>query len=740
VSTNTVEALGDAPVTLSLKEIASWSFGICEGEKPEITASIPALQRGLVWRPHQIELLWDSILRGFPIGVLVVCPKVPSQVRKDDDRGNYHLLDGQQRANAIALGFTDPFPLGEPAGTPSDRPILWLDLKPDLDQSSARSYLVRVTTRAHPWGYTATDAAAPLPISKIRDSLKRIGSDWTNEDYKRPSPNRLWPAAATVPVPLAWLLLAPSDNEEAFWDDLAVRAKANSSSAPWAEAVCRFCADQSASKWKLQILGGIRRASTSKLIVLKAPQELLKVSRQEKTSGAGTEDVTNIEQIFQRLNLQGTPLDPEELSYSMIKAYWPKIADSIDPIAKPRMPQARMVSIAVRAALAHNEDKRGENLPPQPTVSAIRKIAMGRDKTRRNIDNFIAERLENACGLVDRWLQYHPTDNPNGLLPVLVTSIAINSRDVYALLLTFAARMIKDKLDEKELRRWRNPMQVLATVLHWFSEDKKMKAANQVFQHCGSKPTTKTIHEALQRTTETENGHLYRIHSPVKLRDFLKFPRTRFKEWRCSKLIFSGDAKGNAEREKKWTGFLKVIFEQRELLLYSQRHFLAKRFPDYDPARRDLWDEHNRPWDFDHILASAFIQNCRNTNNHAPFRDFSSQWVYTIGNLRACPFEDNRSDQADEARDKIGRSREAESSILSAKDNEQKFLKACEESFLSANEVERFSAGGEVCKDREAAQKFGNTCRQRLLRIYREWYESMGVASLTSKAGRAKTE
>ena len=43
-----------------LKEIASWDKSI-----------IPDLQRGLVWKPRQMELLWDSILRGFPIGSFI---------------------------------------------------------------------------------------------------------------------------------------------------------------------------------------------------------------------------------------------------------------------------------------------------------------------------------------------------------------------------------------------------------------------------------------------------------------------------------------------------------------------------------------------------------------------------------------------------------------------------------------------------------------------------------------------
>jgi hypothetical protein len=39
--------------------------------------------------------------------------------------------------------------------------------------------------------------------------------------------------------------------------------------------------------------------------------------------------IDDIEQIFQRLNRQGTPLDNEELAYSLIKAYWTDVDETI---------------------------------------------------------------------------------------------------------------------------------------------------------------------------------------------------------------------------------------------------------------------------------------------------------------------------------------------------------------------------------------------------------------------------
>lgn len=37
----------------------------------EVTLDIPAFQRGLVWNPAQVEALWDSIMRGIQLAVLL---------------------------------------------------------------------------------------------------------------------------------------------------------------------------------------------------------------------------------------------------------------------------------------------------------------------------------------------------------------------------------------------------------------------------------------------------------------------------------------------------------------------------------------------------------------------------------------------------------------------------------------------------------------------------------------------
>ena len=90
--------------------------------------ALPAIQRELVWQPSQIERLFDSLMRGYPIGAFLfwrVKPKHAKAYKFYDFVLNYHerdarhnqplkvptesdliaVLDGQQRLTALNIGL-----------------------------------------------------------------------------------------------------------------------------------------------------------------------------------------------------------------------------------------------------------------------------------------------------------------------------------------------------------------------------------------------------------------------------------------------------------------------------------------------------------------------------------------------------------------------------------------------------------------------------------------------------------
>ena len=126
-------ALANLCFELPITDIASWQHAQYNSESG-IVASVPALQRGLVWSPQQNELLWDSLMRQIPIGAIILSPM--SLAQSKGIPCTHLILDGQQRCNAIALAF-DKDPFASKCESDKNKTLLWLDLSPDEKGASA---------------------------------------------------------------------------------------------------------------------------------------------------------------------------------------------------------------------------------------------------------------------------------------------------------------------------------------------------------------------------------------------------------------------------------------------------------------------------------------------------------------------------------------------------------------------------------------------------------------------------
>ena len=84
---------------------------------------LPNIQRAFVWKEEQIERLYDSILREYPIGTLLIWKTKDSIKRRkfidvykhsikltdfyhtEDDEVKMLVLDGQQRLQSLFIGL-----------------------------------------------------------------------------------------------------------------------------------------------------------------------------------------------------------------------------------------------------------------------------------------------------------------------------------------------------------------------------------------------------------------------------------------------------------------------------------------------------------------------------------------------------------------------------------------------------------------------------------------------------------
>lgn len=124
-----------------------------DAEDKGVKLGIPAVQRGLVWEPSKIVNLWDSIIKGYPIGIF--------QCYKESDN-QLALIDGQQRLNAICLGYAN-----------TEEAALWVGIDTKQVEKSLKKPHFMLCTSRHPWGYRSTHESAGIALTPYNTSERR---------------------------------------------------------------------------------------------------------------------------------------------------------------------------------------------------------------------------------------------------------------------------------------------------------------------------------------------------------------------------------------------------------------------------------------------------------------------------------------------------------------------------------------------------------------------------------------
>lgn len=607
-------------LSFTIKEISNW--------RVNGRVAIPSLQRGLVWSPNQVELLWDSILRGFPIGAFVFSDAdKTSQQRTSSthEDAEYFLLDGQQRANAISLAF-------ETAESPETEGLLmqtrlWVDLMPDMPIT--RRFMIKATTKSHPWGYKNNDDCGVLPVSEIREAIRQFTqksfSEIKNIDVSELDLKKTWPVQAGCPIPLSTILhlfdfygyefkLFKDKIYEWFQSDENISGKCPS-------AVIGGGIDDEIRKW---------HSALSELLKYRIFANVLPQRTIETEDGDAREDEgSNLESLFTRLNTLGTKISPYDLRYSAIKAYWGDLKEENDRIARTIMPGANLAIFAFRLALsiaAEKTKKEGLSvkLADVPTISRIRKLGLGKDLDKVDdyarsiiLNELYAGRLKQIINDIEGALGVFKIGSTDfsGLPPFLRTSIISESPDVYLFLMVLAYRNVLTLVSSEVIC-------ALATYVHWMSMGSK-------------KVIVDGIYEQLQSNGFSEDSLCKAVGDLVgtKLCPLIK-------------LKLGVDDMGNLS--PIWglplhSDFYSRVSDNKELLIFAEREYFNRNFK-YDPSRIDLNAGHNKPWDYDHIIPQAWTSN----KKVGDFRQNCKYWTWTIGNYAAIPFSINRSKNSQE--------------------------------------------------------------------------------------------
>ena len=170
-------------------------------------------------------------------------------------------------------------------------------------------------------------------------------------------------------------------------------------------------------------------------------------------------------------------IDPDDLQYSMIKAYWPDVRPVIDAIEPRRVPEARLVVLGTRLALSPAlPAQRASPLHSAIGIRELRSFATEGDDGphRQSLRDMLTDLDGNPAGIrpvidmVQNWLSWDAKNRPYGLPPVLVTSIARSSGEAFLLLMWLADRWLAAE-QNPEADGLCQRIIGLATTLHWLA-------------------------------------------------------------------------------------------------------------------------------------------------------------------------------------------------------------------------------------------------------------------------------
>lgn len=555
--------------------------------------TVPNIQRGLVWKPRQIELLWDSILRGFPIGTFTV-------MLKDGADETGELIDGQQRRDAILAAFKEP--------STDSQSVVWIDLGFDKNLVPDRKFGIRVTTKAHPWGYY-------LDGSTLSAEERRRAIEQANET---PGTSKsLWnilnfgpSVQVDLPVPLYYLLSAPEES----------RLEALKSS-------CRQLA-VIAPEWGRRYLKKVDSLADSSIQEILEALYRLPGYAVSATEIDGKED---LEILFERIGIGGTNITQKELAYATMKYYWDSdvLTKVNGEVSEYVMPEPDFAMIVFRTFLSGKD-----NIKDGFSVQEIR--AISRDETRKAIiedvyaQNGVAVRY--AVNTVDKWLL------GSGFPPVIRSEIAIRYSKLYVFLLWIANRQRREGffLSDEYMRALACYLYVCVNEYSARSKE-KYKAWVIEYLYRNLQDIAQDFEKEMTHLLDEMIGLGWCIAPTQNLAGFRAFQNDLFSnQWDYANF-----------NQDPYYDFFSRLFPMNNYSLFVlklfQKDYYKEHFGDYDPSRRDLWADTNRPWDHDHIVPQQWGEDV------GEWSHVVKKLIGSIGNIADIPFELNRSkgDRAD---------------------------------------------------------------------------------------------
>ncbi len=551
---------------------------------------LPTIQRGFVWKPYQIENLWDSLAKNFPIGSFVY----------EKNCEKYQILDGQQRLTAISLVQGKEFFSQKTAKNFR----IFIDMYKAKDTSGKNKFIFRVITNSHPWGYQLNKNTTPLSSADKSDALKRynITGNWFEKSlYEQDNEfPHFWPYDCYMPIPLDFFFNNVEDEKINAWiNTFKIKDEEDSkiTDTPKTKNLKDIC------KNDLYTLDEIRR--------------FLEELREKPLFFQKLGEPDDREELFIRINAGGTPLSSEELNYSLLKSRF----NNREAIERFEKNCANIIrpSKAMLIAFRLYQNKSGDDdYSLDIKTKNFEKLldALSADKLE-DFRIFMTE--ENPGSFITLLQKYkeiirYSNKNTFGLPYPMFVKLGRQAPELVYMLLY---RLFLGK-DNECINNRKSRKKIIAgiTLLYFFYYQSNKRDYAQVFSK---------IYPVLKLKDKISFNDFW--GSLLKERADLLDDDNKidFPDWK-SKQEDINVVKNN-----------RSVFEDRSFLLFAQRKMLYEKFENENELRSFYTlDDTNVPYDDDHILPQSMKRKIKNKNIKTLYE--------TNGNHRFWPYSANRAD------------------------------------------------------------------------------------------------
>lgn len=608
--------------SFSLQHIADWQLN-----PEESLVDLPTIQRGFVWKPKQVEDLWDSLLRGYPIGSFLF-----SQTGE-----KFYLMDGQQRATSIFLGYFNPFNTINTIkawAIKGELPVVWIDIKPESKPINSK-FLIRTVTRSHPWGYQAVNNDTKLSVADRNKALILFKKHpENNTGYTSFKNNTIFPYDCSFPLPLCFFIESESIKE------LKDKAK-------------RYLPEYISTK-----RGGFEnKTSFIELLETDLSRELSYVFKAVKRTNDLTiksniinnrvlneENDTENPILFVRINSAGTPLTGDDLIYSIYKSLFPEARNLIENIGLNFISPTLVLSLVSRIVASDMESKK-----------FVKKMNV-RDFQRRIKNVEFKSRLKKLIETGEIEILFTQaieilSCKQNSLFegeipPVIIKQfIRKNQGELFLFFVYWLHTNKRELTDSIKLK-----MVAKLLVFSWFDFTSFQKLWGFVEKSdFWEEPLNELIwtddHEGFHFLIPPQLLREYYVQ-PLIEQEFIKNNKDRwrlriekegvgYQIFQYFKSIKATEVEEDIAN-RYFLKFIKKIRNNKPLILFAQRKYINATFKDYNQI--DNIDDTNVPWDWDHIYPNSWVFNKKDCE--PIIRD----WNGTNGNFRAISLEQNRSE------------------------------------------------------------------------------------------------